>query len=78
VQPAQKNDVEILALEAEIDRYTKLLDKSFDDKEPFEKIKLIFHDLKILTDQLAEMKTVKQHKKGRRVLSYLRVKISRA
>jgi hypothetical protein len=63
MQPIKKPDVAILALETEINRYTKLLDKSFADKDTLEKTRVIFHNLKILTEKLAEMKTPTWHKK---------------
>ncbi|HEV3222758.1 MAG TPA: hypothetical protein VGZ90_07760 [Puia sp.] len=63
MQSGKKPHVAILALEAEINRYTKLLDKSFADKEVLEKTKIIFHNLKILTEKLAELKTATRDKK---------------
>jgi len=63
MQTGKKPDVAILALEAEINRYTKLLDKSFADKEVLEKTKLIFHELRILTEKLAELKIATGDKK---------------
>jgi len=63
MQPIKKPDVAILSLEAEIKRYTKLLDKSFTDKDVLEKTKVIFHNLKILTEKLTELKMPTQHKK---------------
>jgi hypothetical protein len=73
MQPGKKENFAILALEAEIDRYTKLLDKSFADKEALEKTKLIFQDLKILTEKLAEMKTATGDKKVAWVTKKLRI-----
>jgi hypothetical protein len=63
MHPSKKPDVAILALEAEIEHYTKLLDKSLTDKEDLEKTKVIFHDLKMLREKLAEMKTAGPYKK---------------
>jgi hypothetical protein len=73
MQPIKKPDVAILALEAEIDLYTKLLDKSFADKDTLEKTRVIFHDLKILTEKLAEMKTPPLRKKVTCVTKKLRI-----
>ena len=60
MQPSKETHDAILALEAKIDRYTKLLDKSLADKEDIDKTKVIFHDLKILTEELAELKTTRR------------------
>ncbi len=74
MQSSEKSPIAILGLEAEIEHYSKLLDKSITDKEDLEKTKIIFHDLKKLTEQLAEMKTTAPHKKVRFVASYFRMK----
>ncbi len=74
MQTSEKPNEAILALEAEIKHYTELLDKSISDKDALEKTKLIFHDLKILTEKLADMKTTASYKKVRFTPSYLRMK----
>jgi hypothetical protein len=47
---------EISALEAEIGYHKKLLDKSISDNDELEKVKSIFHDLKLLSDKLDQLK----------------------
>ena len=47
---------DILAMEAEINEHKKLLDNSIADDQVLEKTKAIFHDLKVLTDRLAQLK----------------------
>ena len=74
MQPTKNPDDTILDLEAEIDRFAKLLDKSITDKEDLEKTKEIFHELKILTDKLAELKTPTQYKKVARINKKMRIK----
>jgi hypothetical protein len=74
MQPAKNPDETILDLEAEIDRLAKLLDKSITDKEDLEKTKEIFHELKILSDKLAELKAPTQYKKVARVNKKMRIK----
>jgi hypothetical protein len=76
MQHIKNPDVAILALEAEINHYKKLLDKSFADKDALEKTKAIFHSLKILTEKLAEMKTPTLHKKVVCVTKKLRIRFA--
>jgi hypothetical protein len=47
---------EILVLENEVNHFKRLLDESISNDEIFEKTRVIFHDLKILTERLAELK----------------------
>ena len=56
MQPTQNTQEEILVLETEISQYKALLDQSISDDEVLEKTRAIFHDLKILTERLAELK----------------------
>lgn len=65
MHPSKKPNVAILTLETEIEHYTKLLDKSLTDKDDLEKTKVIFHDLKMLREKLAEMKAAGPYKKVR-------------
>lgn len=77
MQSGKNPEVEILALEAEIIRYTNLLDKSFADKAALEKTKVIFHELKILTEKLTELKTPTLHKKVAGLTKKLRIRSPR-
>jgi hypothetical protein len=56
MQPTKTTQDEILALEAEISHQKNLLDKSIKDDDVLEKTKAIFHELKVLTDKLAQLK----------------------
>jgi hypothetical protein len=56
MQPAKFTQEDILALEAEISYHKKLLDRSITKDEVLEKTKAIFHELKVLTDKLAQLK----------------------
>jgi hypothetical protein len=56
MQPTKTTQEDILALEAEISYHRKLLDKSISDDELLQKTKAIFHDLKVRSDKLAQLK----------------------
>ncbi len=47
---------EISILEIEIENLKKVLDKSIDNNEEFNKTKSIFHELKKLTDKLEKIR----------------------
>lgn len=49
---------EINVLETEIENLKKVLDKSFDNNEEFNKTKTIFHELKKLTEKLEKLKSI--------------------
>ena len=56
MQPGKTIQEEISALEADVNYHKKLLDKSITDNVELEKVKIIFHDLKSLSDKLTKLK----------------------
>ena len=57
------HSTEISALEVKIHRHKKLFDQSIENDEILEKTKVIFHDLKMLTEKLDELKKAAPVKK---------------
>ena len=56
MKPGKNIQEEISALEADVSYQNKLLDKSITDHAELEKVKIIFHDLKSLSDKLTLLK----------------------
>lgn len=48
---------EISALEAQLQHHQNLLDKAFSDNREFAETKVIFHEVKIITDKLILLKS---------------------
>lgn len=56
MKPGKTIQEEISALEADVSYHKKLLDKSITENMELEKVKIIFHDLKSLSDKLTQLK----------------------
>jgi hypothetical protein len=56
----QDNKAEIAVLERELTHYQLLLDKAFEANEELKKTKLIYHELKRISDELKELKNKKR------------------
>ena len=54
--PSEEVNAEIKALEIQQRQYEKLLDQSISNNEILAKVKIIYHDLKAVTDKLKELK----------------------
>jgi hypothetical protein len=55
---SQDNNAEIAALEIQFKHYQKLLDQSIRSNEIFAKTKVIYHDMKIVSDKLNKLKKI--------------------
>lgn len=51
---------EIAALEIQLREYKVLLDESISNNEIFGKVKTIFHEMKIISDKIEELKKSKK------------------
>jgi hypothetical protein len=58
--PTQEIDAAIKALEIQLHHYENLLDQSISANEIFAKTKIIYHDLKLVSDKLHELKKFKK------------------
>ena len=54
--PTEEVNAEIKALEIQQRQYEKLLDQSISNNEILAKVKVIYHDLKAVSDKLKELK----------------------
>ncbi len=54
--PTEEVNAEIKALEIQQRQYEKLLDQSISNNEILAKVKIIYHDLKAVSDKLKELK----------------------
>ena len=58
--PTQEIDAAIKALEIQVHHYENLLDQSISKNEILAQVKIIYHDLKAVSDKLKELREMKK------------------
>ena len=58
--PIEEINAAVAALEIQLHHYEKLLDQSIRNNEIFAKTKVIYHDLKVVSDKLQQLKKLKE------------------